>query len=90
MIKILSFYFSAEASWRAFDGLKTVISQLKNAGLEESDAVKLIGCVDSLKNYFKNYLQYDISWESACPEHCAKHALSDPSDKDFRVQIVSL
>ena len=75
---------SHEECMSAFENLEIAVEKMVKIGLPDGIGKMYLTSIKSAHSYIKNYFKYNIQWESKCKNHCAKFALSDQLNKDFR------
>lgn len=78
-------YVSTEGS-QAFDTLNDITGNLYNAGLDKSKCDQLRHDLKEGKFYLKTDYKTHVKEEDGCPDHCCKHALSDPQNDCFSAE----
>ena len=75
---------SHEECMSSFDDLQSTVDELVKIGLPDSVGELYKKAISESHSYVKNHYPYHIQFESKCAAHCAKFALSENLDKNFR------
>ena len=75
---------SHEECMSSFEELGSVVEDLVKLGLPDAIGKMYQKSISSAHGYMKNNFAYNIQLESKCASHCAKFALSDSLNKDFK------
>ena len=68
----------------SFDDLQSTVDELVKIGLPDGVGKLYKKAISDSHSYVKNHYPYHIQFESKCAAHCAKFALSENLDKNFR------
>ena len=75
---------SHEECMTSFDNLQSTVDDLVKFGLPDNIGKMYQKSINSAHSYIKNHFKYNIQFESNCASHCAKYALSEQKNKNFK------